>query len=645
MPKFQSKIPTNSVPTLNVMVGVAGHIDHGKTELVKMLTGCDTDRLKEEKERGMSIELGYAPCFIESGRFGIVDVPGHERFVRKMVAGATGIDMALLVIAADDGVMPQTCEHLDILELLGIRHLLIAITKIDLVSPQRIEEVSHEIQDFLQNTPYANASLTPVSSMTGDGLDLLRQRLQEAVNSVNRRKTNGVFRLAVDRVFSSHGHGTIVTGIASSGSVRIGDTVEILPLGKTARVRGLQVYLGESEEAVAGQCMALNLASIRPDEVERGYAVVVPNRFKAITQCFVHIQASRFLENPLPNSSRIHFHTGTSETGGKLRILQGDVLESGQDTFAQILLDKPVCAFLRDRFILRLPSPANTVAGGTILDIETRHARRNHEPTLAWLNIRWKSLDSHEALLLSLLDDSCSPKSVEDLSRLAGFQKTETEEALFRLHEQGKIIQKSESLIVSVSNLDRICNRILESLQQLHRAHPLRYAFSPTDIAKELPIQGELFQEALSQLIEKQKITFKEGAYRAGDAPALDPKLAFLTEEVEKKLYQEQFQTSSPKQLAEQLRKPISLIEAALQMLVESGRIRRIAEGIFIHVDHIQWARQRLIEAIQRDGFFETHLFKNLIGSSRKYAIPLLDYFDASGLTRRLEGRRYLCEK
>ena len=645
MPKFKTKIPSQTVPTLNVMVGVAGHIDHGKTELVKMLTGCDTDRLKEEKERGMSIELGYAPCYVESGRFGIVDVPGHERFVRKMVAGATGIDLALLVIAADDGVMPQTREHLDILELLGTKHLLVALSKIDLVSPERVHEVTNEIHTFLQSTNYPNASITPVSSMTGDGIDVMRSRLQESVDAVNRRKTNGVFRLAVDRIFSSPGHGTIITGIASSGSVRIGDSIEILPLAKSSRVRGLQVYLSDSQEAVAGQCIALNLPSIRADEVERGCCAAAPGRFYAASNVLVWLRASRFLDNPLPNAARIHFHAGTSETTGKLRLLDRNVLEAGDEAFAQILLNRPICAFLRDRFILRLPSPTNTVAGGTILDVRTRRARRNHEPTLERLNRRWNALDTNDELLLSLMDDfPAEPQSIDSLSQLAGLQKEETLEALSALKNRGAVFQKNDSFVISIKSFKQACAAVMDTLRKMHKSNPLRYAFSTADISKQAHLTGDLLQEALSRLVDEQKLTSKEGSYRAADAPQIDPKMAQLAQTVERILNDEKFQTPSPKQLSERTRKPTNQIDAALRVLMESGRVRRLAEGIYLHEERIQWAKNQLIEAIQRDGFYETHLFKTLIDSSRKYAIPLLDYFDATGLTRREGGKRFLIQ-
>lgn len=645
MPKFISKIPT-AAPVLNVMVGVAGHIDHGKTELVKMLTGCDTDRLKEEKERGMSIELGYAPCYVESGRFGVVDVPGHERFVRKMVAGATGVDLALLVIAADDGVMPQTREHLDILELLGVRQLLVALNKIDLVSADRIEEARLEIEQFLLTTSYPGASITPVSALTGDGLDVLRKRLQEEVDGVNRRKTDGLFRMAIDRVFSSPGHGAVITGIVSSGAAHIGDVVEILPIKKTSRIRGLQVFLSDSNEAFAGQCAALNLPSIHSKEVERGFTASTPDFFTAYTTFTVHLQASRFLENPLTNAARIRFHTGTFEALGKLRLLHDDVLEAGQETFAQIQLDRPVCAFLRDRFILRQPSPANTVAGGVILDCSPIRARRRDEVTLRRLMERWRALDANEDLLLSLLNESALvPKSVNDLSKMAGFTRNDVETALSLLKTRGDILQKSETFIVSLQGFKQACSAVLSALGNLHKANPLRYSFPIADIAREWKENNSLLQEALIRLVDEGKVWQQEGAYRATNAPKLDPTVAALAETVEKILHQERFQTSSPKELAERLRKPVKLVEAALRVLTECGRARRLAEGVYLHDEHVQWAKNQLVEAIRRDGFYETHLFKNLIGSSRKYAIPLLDYFDAIALTRRDGGKRYLCEK
>lgn len=629
--------------TLNVMIGVAGHIDHGKTELVKMLTGCDTDRLKEEKERGMSIELGYAPCRLAAGRVGIVDVPGHERFVRKMVAGATGIDIALLVVAADDGIMPQTREHLDIVELLGVRHLLVALNKIDLVTPERMEEARRGILYFLASTAYAGASLTPVSAMTGEGLDTLRGRLAEAVEKVERRKTGGVFRLPIDRIFSSPGHGTVVTGIAVSGSVKTGDFVEIQPGGKKARVRAVQVYLSDSAEGTAGQCVALNLGGIHPDELERGFVAAAPGRFGCHAEFTAHLRASRFLEKPLPNSARIRFHAGTSETPGRVRLLDRDELKSGEEAFAQLGLDRPVCAFLRDRFILRLESPAATLAGGMILECRPPRYKRKNESVRLRLEERRHALDSNPGLVLSRLEENpFACPAEEDLAQATGLQLEEVKQALEELEADRKIIRSKSQSILSRRAFAQACGRMDGMLLELHQRDPRRFGFNTVEIGQEVPEARPVLELILENLVNEKRVIHSGTIYRSAQAPGVDPRFMRLAGRVEEILNRERFQTSSPRELSETVKQPLPAVEAALRFLVETGRIVRLAESVYLHEEHVRWAREELVAAIRRDGPLATHLFKNLIHSSRKYAIPLLDYFDETGVTRREGGFRHL---
>ncbi|MFB3785237.1 MAG: selenocysteine-specific translation elongation factor [bacterium] len=630
---------------LNIMIGVAGHIDHGKTELVKMLTGCDTDRLKEEKERGMSIELGYAPCYLAAGRVGIVDVPGHEKFVRKMVAAAMGIDIALLVVAADDGVMPQTREHLDIVELLGVRHLLVALNKTDLVTPDRLEDARGEVRNFLAPTPFADASLTPVSSLTGEGVDALRERIAEAVEKVERRKTGGVFRLPIDRIFSSPGHGTVVTGIAASGAVKSGDAVEILPIGKTARVRSVQMYLSGAETGNAGQCVALNLGGVHPDELERGFVACAPGRFGCHVRFTTHLRASRFLDKPLTHAVRIHFHTGTSETPGKVRLLVRDELQAGEEAFAQIELDRPVCAFLRDRFLLRLESPAVTLAGGVILECRPPRCKRRNHALAQRLEERRQALDSDSGLILSLLEEKpFSSFSEEDLAQAAGLRREEVIPVLAELESSRKILRLNPRSILSCRAFSQACDPIENMLRDLHQRDPRRFGFSAIEIAQSLPEAQPLLEPVLARMVEEKRVIRSGTIYRSARAPGVDPRFMRLAARVEEILIRERFQTPSPKVLSETVKQPLPAVEAALRFLVETGRIVRLAESVYLHDEHVRWARDELIAAIRRDGPFATHLFKNLIQSSRKYAIPLLDYFDEIGVTRRVGGFRHLGE-
>ena len=586
------------------------------------------------------------PCHVGANRVGIVDVPGHERFIRNMVAGATGMDITLLVIAADDGVMPQTREHLDIAQLLGVQRVLTAITKTDLVSPDRIEEVRRQIETFLEATRYAGASITPCSSVTGEGLTELRQQMDAAVQAVERKKTSGMFRLPIDRIFTSEGHGVVVTGIAISGSVKTGETVDLLPSGKTARVRSLQVYLGDTEEGIAGQCVALNLTQLGKDEFTRGGVLASPERFSAYYRFTARVQSSLFLESPLRNSARIRFHTGTSETRGKLRLLNEHTLDAGQETFAQIELEELVPAFLHDRFILRLESPPRTVAGGTIIECGGFRRKRFHEPVLCQLRNRWDALTDNTRLIEILLEETpFHSQSIEELAKAAGVPNSEAEQALQTILQNQNAIILKENRIVSSSGLRKAADYALDTLIKLHAAHPARFAFTKDEIRAGMQEGEDLIEAALARLLDERRAVLSGASYRGAQAVDADPQTLALAKQIERLLLEEKFKTSSPAQLVEKLRRPVAAIESTFKYLVEKGAVVRLTETVYLHNKHVEWAKEQLIKTIQQDGFFETHLFKTVIGSSRKYAIPLLDHFDATGVTRRIGGKRYLQEK
>ncbi len=353
----------------HIILGTAGHVDHGKTSLVKALTGVDTDRLKEEKERGITIELGFASLPLKNGdALGVVDVPGHEKFVKHMVAGATGIDMVLLVIAADEGVMPQTSEHLDICTLLGIKTGIIALTKIDMVDPDWLSLVQDDIREFMKTTFLADAPLIPVSAVTGQGLAELTAAIEEMASRIGERRDSGLFRIPVDRVFTMKGFGSVVTGTLVSGSVNVGDTVEVLPRRIHAKVRGIQVHNEAQECAEAGQRTAINLQGVDRAALERGDVVAHPGIFESSQRLDVRLEYLGGAGRVLKNRALTRFHTGTSEIMARVVLIDREELQPGQKVYAQLLLEDPVVAMGRDRFVIRSYSPIRTVGGGEILD-------------------------------------------------------------------------------------------------------------------------------------------------------------------------------------------------------------------------------------------------------------------------------------
>ncbi len=371
-----------SAEQLNITLGTAGHIDHGKTALIKCLTGCDTDYLKIEKERGMSIELGFAPCMISDLEIGIVDVPGHENFIKTMVAGASAIDGVIFVIAADDGVMPQTREHLDILTLLGVKHGIVALTKVDCVSDDRLVTVTSQVSNFLEGTFLQNARIVPVSGITGQGFDLFYEALRELVSKIQPKKTDAVFRMPIEKAFSLKGYGTVITGIPVSGSIDVGQEVVLLPKGIKGRLKAIQVYKRKSNTAMSGQCAAINVPKWDYKTIERGQVVTIAKYFSPQRWYLCKLNVLRSCAINLKTGMSIRLHTGTSEVVAKMYLLQGNTITGGGQGLVQFRFEDPLVAAPGDRFILRTLSPVQTVGGGQIVEAIPQRLKRTKPGTV-----------------------------------------------------------------------------------------------------------------------------------------------------------------------------------------------------------------------------------------------------------------------
>jgi selenocysteine-specific elongation factor len=371
-----------------IILGTAGHIDHGKTSLIKALTGIDTDRLKEEKRRGITIELGFAHLELPSGQvLGIVDVPGHEKFVKNMVAGATGIDLVALIIAADEGVMPQTTEHLEICQLLNIQHGLVVLTKIDMVEPEWLELVREDVTDFLSDTFLAPAPLIEVSSLTGEGLKEMVQVIDTLVQEIPERDAGNFFRLPIDRVFTMKGFGTVVTGTSISGRIQTGDEVTIYPQGISSRIRGIQVHNREADQVRAGLRTAINLQGVEKAQIQRGHVLAAKDSLRSTYMLDVLLELIPSAPRKLKNRARVRFHTGTSEIISTVILLDRDELEQGENCFAQIRLDQPTALLQHDRYILRSYSPVRAMGGGEILNALPLKKKRFSEAALSELKL------------------------------------------------------------------------------------------------------------------------------------------------------------------------------------------------------------------------------------------------------------------
>jgi len=458
----------------NVVVGTAGHIDHGKSSLVKHLTGIDPDRLPEERDRGLTIDLGFAPMKLTSGEtIGIIDVPGHERFIKNMVAGASGIDLVILVVAADDSVMPQTREHLDIMTLLGVSRGLIAVNKIDLVEGDLVELVKEEIAETVRGTFLEDAPMIPVSAQTGEGIEDLREAVESHIRGLPPRDEGGVFRMPIQRVFSARGHGTVITGVPTSGHVEPGDRLEVLPLSKSGRVRGLQAYKVTVDRARAGHSTAINLTDIDYRAVHRGMVAATPGYFRATTMVEVRLRALEGIRAPLYSQMPVRFHSGTSEEVGKLYLLDCKSLAAGDEALAQVRLASPVVVAPGDHYVIRQESPMITLGGGEILDRSRWRLKTGKDHVIDALSRKEAALGSPEEFIASVVvEDPFQKISIEEICHRAALGKDEGKDHLDRLVERGVIRVGVGGEFFSSEGLERGGERVLDALDQAFRADP-----------------------------------------------------------------------------------------------------------------------------------------------------------------------------
>ncbi len=633
-----------SAELVNLTLGTAGHIDHGKTALVGNLTGCDTDRLKEEKERGLSIELGFAPLKLGTRRISIVDVPGHERFVRTMVAGATGIDAVLVVVAADDGVMPQTREHLDILTLLGTRAGVVAVTKCDLVSSEQLEHVVHDVRELLVDTFLGDAPVVAVSNKTGQGLSDLLTALQTMVEQLEPRRCDGVFRLPVERAFSVPGRGTVVTGIPVSGSIGVGDEVVVLPAGATGRAVGLEVFKRSAQRGGVGQCVALNVRQWDHREIERGHVVSVDGYFTAAMWylCELRLLADRRLN--LKNASAVRLHTGTADIPATIYLTQGSSLEAGQESLVQIRMDVPLVAGRGDRFILRRSSPIETIGGGVIVDALRRRVRCSRPEQRAELERRARcAADDLRFADYCLAEAGATGADPKGLAFRLKIQPDQVDVLLKKLCEQNTV-RKLMDRYVHTNVLEKLAERLLAEVRQEHTRSPVRPSIPMSALWNPAPAPRPVFEAALAMLVEGGRLRIDgsqvaSAEHRARASQAEER----LLKGIEALFAERSFNPPSADEAAQILRAPVAETKKTLQLLCEQGRLVRVAPDMLFAREAIDRAQALIKDAIRREGRLASVDFKYLLDTSRKYALPLLDYFDRIGMTSRSgDNTRYL---
>lgn len=634
--------------TRDLILGTAGHIDHGKTSLVKALTGIDCDRLPEEKNRGITIDIGFAILDLPPYRLGIVDVPGHERFVKNMLAGATGIDLAVLVVAADDSVMPQTREHLEILRLLGLRHGVLALTKCDLVDETTREVVELEVRDLVQGTFLENAPLIATSAHNGQGIAELKAALAEACRQVEERRGQQWFRLAIDRSFIVQGHGTVVTGSVTSGRLRVGEEVEWLPRGQRVRVRSLQNHDRAVEEVHRGQRAAINLAGVHHEDVVRGQELATPGYLRPSRVMTVRLHCLSDMKRPIKHRIPVRFHIGTAEIMCTVALLDADALEPGQWGLAQVFLDEPAMGVWGQPFVLRESSATRTLGGGQVLQPVARKVRRRHFEMLERIERLWTG-DARQRVLTVAWFAAFGGFTIADLVRGANVGPEEAAQLIAQLTQEGELVETAVSsarrLLLHKDMVRQLEERILTALDRLHEQFPLQSMHDRQKVQSQLDYVGDdaLVHATVDRLIAGKKLA---GDLRRIGRADFKPKLSANLRKLKDKLvaaYQAgRFQPPEPSSFAGLAGGNAANLKDLFNVCVAEGYLVHIEENIYLHVDIESEMRRLVREKLAEDKRLTVAEIRDLLGTTRKYAVPLCEYLDRAGVTRREGDLRVL---
>jgi selenocysteine-specific elongation factor len=630
-----------------LVIGTAGHIDHGKSALVRALTGQDTDRLKEEKERGISIDLGFAYLDAPGGeRAGVVDVPGHERFIRNMLAGAHGIDLVLFTVAADDGVMPQSEEHLDILHLLGVRRGIFVVTKVDLVDASRVREVREEIEILTLGTTLEGVPIVPVSTLSGEGLDALRAEIAVQLARATEVRPPGYFRLPVDRAFVMRGHGVVVTGTAIGGAIGEGDTVRVLPGGETARVRGIEVHGVAQPRAGHGQRVAINLGGIEREELSRGHTVCDARLARSSTRLDAHVEIRPAAERPLASHARVRFHLGTAEVMGRMIVLgEASTLAPRASGYVQLVLDAPVLALRGDRFVLRDETARRTLGGGVVVNPFADRHRRAEASLLERLGcLRDGTAPVAAGALLEL-----SPEFACERVTLAQALNLQPEDVTTALASVADVVAIPDGhdpdVFTTQAKWERLEDTVVSRVTDVHRDQPLAAGLEMESARGQVPwdVSPKVFRWCIDRLVAAGRLVRDDSVLRlpthrvqlAGEANALAARVEAL-------LVAGGFTPPDLRQLEEATGVARKRLADVLGVLEGEGRVLRIAPDLYYARDPAAEAQARLAAHCRMHGKITAGAFRDLIGASRKFAIAFLDWCDRTGVTVRVGDLRKL---
>ncbi|HVB74679.1 MAG TPA: selenocysteine-specific translation elongation factor [Ktedonobacteraceae bacterium] len=633
-------------------IGTAGHIDHGKSTLVKALTGIEPDRLAEEKERGMTIDLGFAWLTLPGGReVSIVDVPGHEGFIKNMLAGVGGIDAALLVIAADEGIMPQTREHLAILDLLRVQRGVVALTKADLVDEDWIEMVREEIAEHLKSTSLAGSAIIPLSAYTGQGLAALVAELERVLDESQERQNIARPRLPIDRVFTMTGFGTVVTGTLLDGILKTGQEVEALPQGLKTRIRGLQTHRHAVEIAYPGSRVAINLANVPRSELQRGNVIALPGQLQPTVLIDARVQLLHDAAHPLTHNTLVDFYTGSQEVPASVRLLDADELRPGERAWAQVRLSRPAVIARRDRFILRIPSPSMTIGGGEVIDAHPRYHRRFQPPVLSSLETLERG--APEELALAALDRRRETRKtaamgyeLADIVSRSGLSLDVTRQALETLLKEGRARQVGLFWFAQVI-WETLCDETIRLLREQHSHFPLRSGLSKEEWRARLGLSPKIANEALAALqgegLVMEAISATGTAGSILRLPDFSPGFtAAQQQQVDRLLHQFRERPFTPPGRAEA---EAIVGGEVVGALIEQGVLVKVgsaADAVLFLRESYDEAVTTLVAYLREHGKMTAAEARDVLGTTRKYILPLLEHMDERRITRRTGDERIL---
>ena len=635
-----------------IILGTAGHIDHGKTSLIRALTGIETDRLKEEKERGITIELGFASFTLPTGEvIGIVDVPGHEKFIKNMVAGASGIDLVVMTIAADEGVMPQTREHMEICTLMGIKYGFIAMTKIDMVDDELMELAQEDIKEFTTGTFLENAPVVPVSSVTGQGLDVFVKTLDKICHDIPERPFSPVFRLPVDRVFSMKGFGTVITGTLASGKINVGENIMIFPSRISSKVRGIQVHGKSADEVYAGTRTAVNFQGLDRESVNRGDVLSTPDTLKPSYMVDAEFY---FLENnpkPAKARTRIRFHSGTSQIIGYLVLLDRNELAPGEKACVQLRLESPVCCIKGDRFVVRSYSPVRTIGGGQILNpVAKKHKLFNNE-IIQGLNSLIES-DDEQSLPFFVEQGGFSGVSFGDLRIMTNISDKKLTSYLQKMLASRKIvlIDREKRLYIHAKTVDTLSGEIISHLEKYHSANPLKEGMPKQELKSKLKQlknkEPKIFNIVLARLVKDKKVVQEENNVRLAHHEVA---LEVDQQDIKRKIIEIYRKSGLTPPFFRNICKGLEVDEktafSVLHILIDEKAIVKTRDDLYFDSIAIEDIQKKLVTFIESKGEITTPEFKDMTGISRKFVIPLIEYFDSINLTIRVGDTRQLRKK